>query len=112
VAAMYSRVFIIVDALDECQVSNGCRTRFLAEIFDLQKKRGANFFATSRFIPKITETFAGSKSIEICASKDDVQRYVVGHIGQLLSFVQTNKDLQEEIKTGISDAVCGMCVAN
>ncbi len=35
VAAMYSRVFIIVDALDEFQASSDCRTRFLAELFDL-----------------------------------------------------------------------------
>jgi hypothetical protein len=35
VAAMYPRVFIIVDALDECQVSKGCRSRFLSEIFTL-----------------------------------------------------------------------------
>jgi hypothetical protein len=28
VAAMYSRVFVIVDALDECQVSDSCRLRF------------------------------------------------------------------------------------
>ena len=112
VAAMYSQVFIVVDALDECQASNGCRTRFLTEIFDLQKKCGANFFATSRFIPEITETFARSNSIEIRASKDDVHRYVEGHIGQLLSFVQKNKELQEEIKTRISDAVDGMYVAN
>ena len=32
-AGSYSRVFIIVDALDECQVSDGCRTRLLSEIF-------------------------------------------------------------------------------
>ena len=35
VVALYSRVFIIVDALDECQVSDGCRSRFLSEIFNL-----------------------------------------------------------------------------
>jgi hypothetical protein len=48
VAAIYSRVFIIVDALDECQASDGCRARFLTEIFSLQTKTGANLFTTSR----------------------------------------------------------------
>src|ERR1700733_2712272 len=38
VASMYSRVFIVVDALDECQVSNDCRSRFLSEVFNLQTK--------------------------------------------------------------------------
>jgi hypothetical protein len=35
VAAIYSRVFLIIDALDECQASDGCRTKFLTEIFNL-----------------------------------------------------------------------------
>ena len=30
VTMLYSRVFLIVDALDECQVSNSCRKRFLS----------------------------------------------------------------------------------
>jgi len=53
----YSRVFIIVDALDEYQVSDGGRRRLLSEIFSLQAKTGASFFATSRFIPGITNMF-------------------------------------------------------
>lgn len=35
VADLYSRVFIIIDALDECQASHGCRARLLTEIFAL-----------------------------------------------------------------------------
>lgn len=33
VAAIYSKAFIIVDALDECQASNRCRKTLLSEIF-------------------------------------------------------------------------------
>jgi Cdc6-like AAA superfamily ATPase len=51
VVALYSRVFIIVDALDECQITDDCRTRFLREIFNLQKMCSVNFFTTSRPIP-------------------------------------------------------------
>ena len=40
VAAIYSRVFIVVDALDECQAFDGCRTRFLTELFKVQTRRG------------------------------------------------------------------------
>jgi hypothetical protein len=39
VTAMYSRAFIIVDALDECQESDNCRTKFLSEIFNLQANK-------------------------------------------------------------------------
>ena len=109
-AAMYSRVFIVVDALDECQVFDGCRSRFLSEIFNLQVKCGVNVFATSRFIPGITERFNGSTSLEIRASGEDVRKYLEGHMSQLPSFVSCNVDLQEEIVNKIVQAVDGMYV--
>jgi Cdc6-like AAA superfamily ATPase len=65
VVTMYSRVFIVIDALDECQVSNNCRKTFLSELFSLQAKCVGNLFATSRFIPEITQNFQGSISLEI-----------------------------------------------
>ena len=112
VVALHSRVFIIMDALDECQTSGGCRTKFLKEIFAIQATGGANIFATSRFLPEVTEMFVGSISLEIRASADDVRRYLSGHISQLPSFVQRSPDLQEEIKTEIIKAVDGMYVHN
>ncbi|KAI9745907.1 MAG: hypothetical protein M1818_000588 [Claussenomyces sp. TS43310] len=108
VAALYSKVFIVVDALDECQTSDGCRTKVLAELFNLQAKHGANIFATSRFVPEVTTKFSQSMSIEIRASDTDVQRYLEGHMGQLPPFVQQDQQLQDFIKTKISDAVDGM----
>ncbi|KAI9782389.1 MAG: hypothetical protein M1839_005262 [Geoglossum umbratile] len=108
VATIYSRVFIAIDALDECQVSDGCRSRFLSEIFNLQVKCGANVFATSRFIPEITEKFNGSTSLEIRASDEDVRKYLKGHMSRLPLFVSRNVDLQEEIMTEIAQAVDGM----
>lgn len=110
VAKSYSRIFVIVDALDECQVSDGCRKKFLSELFNLQTSCGANVFATSRFVPETTRIFDGSMSLEIRASKDDVERYLKAHIWELPTFVQENRQLQEEIKTGISEAVDGMYV--
>jgi Cdc6-like AAA superfamily ATPase len=38
----YSKTFLIIDALDECQVSNGGRSRLLSEIFNLQAKSRAS----------------------------------------------------------------------
>jgi len=111
VISTYSRVFIIIDALDECQASHGCRTTFLSEMFNLQAKCGVNFFATSRFIPDITEKFQSSILLEIRASEYDVQRYVDGHISHLQSFIGRSRDLQEEVKTEIIKAVDGMYVA-
>ncbi|KAF4630324.1 hypothetical protein G7Y89_g7821 [Cudoniella acicularis] len=108
VAAMYSRVFFIVDALDECQTSGDCQARFLSELFNLQTKTGANIFTTARFIPEVTEKFREKPSLEIRADKNDIQRYLSGHMSQLPQFVGCRSDLQEEIKTGIIKAVGGM----
>ncbi|KAI0593638.1 hypothetical protein F4775DRAFT_586693 [Biscogniauxia sp. FL1348] len=108
VALLFSRVFIIVDALDECQAFEGCRTRFLTEVFALQNKSRANIFATSRFIPEIASRFNRSVSLEIRASPEDVRRYIDGHITLLPSFVHGRPDLQEKIKTEIVNAVDGM----
>jgi hypothetical protein len=110
VVADYSRAFIIIDALDEYHTSDRDRRKLLSEIFNLQAKTGASFFATSRFIPEIRREFEESVSIEIRASEDDVQRYLDGHMSQLPSFVSRSSDLQVEIKTEIIKAVDGMYV--
>jgi hypothetical protein len=108
VAAIYSRVFIVVDALDECQASDCCRSKFLSEVFSLQAKTRINFFATSRPIPDIEREFKGYPSCEILASDEDVRRYLDGHMSQLPGFVSKRQDLQKEIKTIITEAVEGM----
>jgi len=108
VTILYSRVFIIIDALDECKVSNGCCSRFLLEILGLQAKCGVNLFATSRFIPEITGKFNQATRLEIRASEGDVRRYLEGHMSKLPTFVGRSSDLQEEIKTGLIKAADGM----
>ncbi|KFZ00163.1 hypothetical protein V500_01159 [Pseudogymnoascus sp. VKM F-4518 (FW-2643)] len=108
VATLYSRSFIVVDALDECQTSGGCRTKLLTEIFALQSKSRANIFSTSRFIPEIEVQFKNSMRLEIRASDHDVQRYLDGHMSELSTCVLRNSELQGEIKTAIIKAVNGM----
>jgi hypothetical protein len=110
VATLYSRVFIVVDALDECQAFDGCRSTFLGGIFNLQAKCGANLFATSRLIPGISEQFEGSTSLQIRASEEDVRRYLDGRMSQLPAFIGHSSHLQKRIKTEIVGAVDGMYV--
>jgi len=111
VATLYSRVFIFIDALDECQKSDDHRAAFLSEIFDFQAKCKENIFATSRFIPEIMENFQGSLSLAIRASEHNVRRYVDGRISHLPSFIRRNADLQDEVKTEIVNAADGIYVA-
>jgi Cdc6-like AAA superfamily ATPase len=108
VLTTYSRAFIIIDAIDECRVSDGGRNRFLTEIFNLQEKTGVNLFVTSRHIPEIENKFEGSIAVEIRADNEDVQRYLDGNMAQLPGFVLRNEALQAEIKSEIAKTVCGM----
>ncbi len=107
VIAEYSRVFILVDALDECRAQGGCRDTLLSKIFGLQK-HGVNFFATSRVMSEITEKFKQSPSLDILADEQDLRSYVDGRISDLPSFVQRKLDLQEEVKMEIVRAVDGV----
>jgi hypothetical protein len=112
VLTTYSRVFIIIDALDECQVSDGNRIRFLSEICSLQAKCGANLLVTSRFMPDITVRFNQAITLEIRASSEDVRRYLDGHMFRLPGFVVRSPELQEEVKSKIVQSVQGMCVTS
>jgi hypothetical protein len=105
----YSRAFILVDALDECQANDGIRSRFLSDIFRLQAQCGVNLFATSRFIPEIQKEFEGSINLEIRASDEDVLRYVNGRMPLLLrSRISKYMDLQNTIRKKMLEAVDGM----
>ncbi|KAH6989799.1 hypothetical protein BKA56DRAFT_259996 [Ilyonectria sp. MPI-CAGE-AT-0026] len=104
---MYSKVYLVIDALDECETLEGCRSTFLEAIFDLQAKCKANVFATSRFIPEIMEEFDGCVQLEIHAKAEDVGLYVDSRMSHLPSFVRSRQDLQKEIKTEIIQTVDG-----
>lgn len=108
VADNYSKVFIIVDALDECQASDHCRARLLSELFNLQKRHGTNILATSRFIPEIVDQFQGSLRLEIRAREEDVWTYLDHHMSPERAFLRKNLELQEEIKGKIAQVVGGM----
>jgi hypothetical protein len=110
VVAEYSRAFIIIDALDETQVTVRDRKKLLSEILSLQAKTEMSLFATSRFIPEITKEFERSILLEIRANDEDVQKYLDGHISRLPSCVLRNPALQEKIKADIIKAVDGMYV--
>jgi hypothetical protein len=111
VVTNYSKIFIIIDALDECQVSDRGRKRFLAELFNLQTKNTTNLFVTSRFIPEIEKEFDGrSMPLEIRASDHDLHKYLDRHMLNLPSFISRSAELQKEMKNAIIKAVNGMYV--
>lgn len=116
VTTLYSRVFIVIDALDECP--KGCRIRFLSEVVRLQDKTGANLFATSRDVPDIRELFTRCLhvSMEIRASDEDLMVYLESNMSELPALdghcLQLQEQLKSDIKTAIIKAVDGMYVCS
>jgi hypothetical protein len=111
-AKLYSRMFIMIDALDEYHVSNNeGQNRFLSELFSLQNQAELNLFATSRFISEVTSRFEGCIWKEIQAQDDDVLRYVNTQIPQLLqSQISKYPEVQGKIRSDIVKAAEGMYV--
>lgn len=110
VVAGFSRTFIIIDALDECNICDGARSKFMSTIFELHAQTSANIFATSRFIPDIEKEFKkrGADWMEIRANDEDVRRYLDGHKSQFRSFVLEDPELEEKVKATIVKAADGM----
>ncbi|KAE8550321.1 hypothetical protein EYB25_006547 [Talaromyces marneffei] len=110
VVAGFSWTFIIIDALDECNISDGARSKFMSTIFDLHDRTRANVFATSRFIPDIEKEFKKREAdwLEIRASDEDMRRYLDGHKSQLRSFILEDPELEEKVKATIVKAADGM----
>jgi Cdc6-like AAA superfamily ATPase len=110
VTEIYSKVFIVVDALDECTNVDRTRDLLLSELIHLQNqsKTAVCLLATTRFITEILDQFENCVKLEIRATEHDVSRYLDSQILRLAPCVTRRKDLQDEIKTKIIEAVDGM----
>ncbi|KAI5839953.1 hypothetical protein DFP73DRAFT_500816, partial [Morchella snyderi] len=74
--ASFKRVFIIFDALDECN-QKGQRDKLLP-LFHRLGEGGANLFITSRYYPQdIQVSFKNVPRIEIMASGQDIKSYIL-----------------------------------
>ena len=108
VSSCYSKVYIILDGLDECSDSDGTCSELLAKLRSLQTKTDISLMATSRFMPKVIQFFEGFPMLEIQATNADVKQFVAGQMNRLPHCVQRNIDLQVEIQDRIVQAVDGM----
>jgi Cdc6-like AAA superfamily ATPase len=109
---LYSRVFIILDALDEYYVSNNDGHRMLlSEIFKLQDQVQANLLTTSRPVAEIISQFDRCVSKEILAQDEDILRYINERIPRLLrSKILEYPAVQDAIRSSIVRAAHGMYV--
>lgn len=104
----YDRVFIVVDALDQCPVTSDCRWEFLSTLSKLQFGFKINTFMTSRDIPDIVESFTSAMVLNVQAKKDDLQIYVEKSLARATGFVGRDPTIQAEITAAIVQAAGGM----
>ncbi|CAL5866963.1 uncharacterized protein PFLUO_LOCUS1175 [Penicillium psychrofluorescens] len=107
VLASCARSFVVIDALDECPISDGnisVREPFLRELVRLQNEVGFNLLVTSRPDQEIASHFEGATSLEIQASSEDIQYYVDVRLNDLPSFVRKREKLKQSIKESITES--------
>jgi hypothetical protein len=99
----YSKVFIVVDALDECP-DDGTRAHLLEE---LQSLSGiVNLLVTSRELSSIAQHFEGTNRLNIRATDQDVRKYIEARIASVPR--RHLKALREEIVAQVVEKAQGM----
>ena len=107
---IYSRVFIVVDALDECLDS--AREHFIKEFQSLA--RNVNLMVTTHPLPSIEDHFQGVSHLQIQAHSDDMRKYIIEDRipckGRLARLVNNDRALQESIMIEVVTNASGMYV--
>lgn len=99
-------VYIVLDALDECE--NKVRTMTLRFLKGMQEDSKLLLLATSRFIPDVRGEMQAAVQVEIQATDEDVKAYVTNRLVELARCVTRDVDLQQLVVKSICAAVQGM----
>lgn len=102
----YSRVYVVIDALDECD--SGDRAELMSRLFQLQSQADFRVMATSRDIPDVVERFKDIPELKVRAESADVKQYVAGQIRRLPKCVQRDEELRQRVQNEIVEAADGM----
>jgi hypothetical protein len=109
--AAYSKVFIIVDALDECDETSGARRDLITRLLRLPPN--VSLMITSRDVPSIQHKLSHFCRLEIRASDADVRTYLERRIEReerLARHVEADPALRHTILETIMKEVKGMLV--
>lgn len=108
VIVQFSRVFVLVDALDECRIKDNTQGSFVNKLTSLQSVSEINLLFTSRFMPEIVNRFKGALRREVRADERDVKKYIESRMNELPLFARNNADLKEDISLALLRSVDGM----
>ncbi|KAJ7576491.1 ankyrin repeat-containing domain protein [Mycena floridula] len=106
---LYSRVYLVVDALDECSVD--IRDDFTSTIRSLTESGHLSVLITSRDIPTIAQEFTNETRFDVRAHDDDVLSYIRYRIrreSRLKTMIKRDATLEPEIVTRVTKKAAGM----
>ncbi|KAJ7586381.1 ankyrin repeat-containing domain protein, partial [Mycena floridula] len=106
---LFNRVFLIVDAFDECSDSDGTRGEVLSSLLSLPAS--VHLLITSRDMLSIAQEFDGHSILEVSADTDDLRTYIGQRIkndGRLKRLIKGDERLQEEIPVEVIAKADGM----
>lgn len=103
VVGLFDRVFIVVDALDECERIE--LKTLKTKLFQLRERRAINVLTTSSY-PEVLTGVSNYSSLEIRARDDDILKVV--RTRDFPDFVLQDDAFQEKIALKIGRAVDGM----
>jgi hypothetical protein len=107
--AEYSKVYLIVDALDE--YPEAARLELLEHLSAIMTVPTVNLMLTSRPHITLDPFFVDRHTMDIKATENNIRQYIDIHIrksGRLFKHVRMRPELSEEIKSTILSNVDGM----
>lgn len=105
----FEKMFIVLDALDECSISGDSVRQLLDFLFSLQQKANVNILATSRFNEEMANLFNGNGTIvEIEAKEEDIRAYIDHRAAYFSPFVAKKSGLLTYIRDEIVESSRGM----
>lgn len=92
----FARVFVVVDALDECDIKH--RKGFLRSLSNLQTNQALSIFVTSRsYEDHVNNLFGSCPRMKIQAQESDLRRYVSREIDESHEVDVMDDDLRTTI---------------
>ena len=107
----FAKVYIVIDALDECPDSDRIRDHFLTELRNLPSN--VQLLITSRPNSSIEHMLEAAKCLEISAHEDDVRRHLVARISnepRLTKHTAADRQLHDTVTSTIIEKARGMYV--
>jgi hypothetical protein len=102
VSSELGRVFLVVDALDECSTNDGCRSMLINAAKTIQDRSKLNLLVTTRDLPDITSKFENTSSLRIGAEDTEIQEWLTSQWDRLPMFIRNSSILESQVRECIT----------